>query len=254
MRTPRYTTQNLIDLLERRNIATMDDMKAALGTRADITVLRRLKALPYRTSYSHRGRYYTLDGIAPFDELGLWFYESVRFSIHGTLLATAEAFVEDAEAGCYPDELELLLHVGVQDALRKLVRDERLAREKLSGRYLYCSREPGKRARQLEHRRIQLGRSGVGESLPDVMFMPDELKAAIVLFFSLLDEKQRRLYAGLESIKEGHGGDSRVADLLGLDPGTVARGRRQLISGDFEVERTRRLGGGRKRVEKKLQR
>ena len=26
--------------------------------------------------------------------------------------------------------------------------------------------------------------------------VPDELKAAIVLFFSMLDEKQRRLYAG----------------------------------------------------------
>ncbi|MDT5026431.1 MAG: hypothetical protein QOE61_2857, partial [Micromonosporaceae bacterium] len=28
--------------------------------------------------------------------------------------------------------------------------------------------------------------------------LPDELKAAIILFYSLLDERQRRLYAGLE--------------------------------------------------------
>ena len=81
--------------------------------------------------------------------------------------------------------------------------------------------------------------------------MPDELKAAIILFFSLLDEKQRRLYAGLEALKIGHGGDQRVADLLGLDVGTVARGRRDLVEQDTEVERIRRSGGGRKRVEKK---
>ena len=254
MRTPRYTTKDLIELLERRNIATMEDMKAALGTQANITVLRKLKELSYRTSYSHRGRYYTLDDIAAFDELGLWCYESACFSIHGTLLATAEAFVEDAEAGCYPNELELLLHVGVQDALRKLVRDERLVREKVSGKYLYCSQKPGKRGRQLENRRIWLVEPGPGEPLPDAEFMHDELKAAIVLFFSLLDEKQRRIYAGLESLKAGHGGDRRIADLLGLDVGTVARGRRQLISGDFEVERTRRPGGGRKPVEKKTRR
>jgi hypothetical protein len=37
---------------------------------------------------------------------------------------------------------------------------------------------------------------------------PDELKAAILLFYSLLDEQQRRLFAGLESIKLGQGGDS----------------------------------------------
>src|SRR6266481_970445 len=40
---------------------------------------------------------------------------------------------------------------------------------------------------------------------------PDELKAAILLFYSLLDEQQRRLYAGLESFKLGHGGDRQLA-------------------------------------------
>jgi hypothetical protein len=48
--------------------------------------------------------------------------------------------------------------------------------------------------------------------------------AGIVLFFSLLDEKQRRLYAGLEALKSGRGGDARLAKFLGLDAGTVARG------------------------------
>ena len=59
--------------------------------------------------------------------------------------------------------------------------------------------------------------------------MPEELRAAIVLFFSVLDEKQRRLYAGLEALKTGRGGDARIAELLGLDGGTVARGRRELL-------------------------
>ena len=69
--------------------------------------------------------------------------------------------------------------------------------------------------------------------------------------FSLLDERQRRLYAGLESQKFGHGGDRKIADLLGLDVHTVARGRRELFSGDVDPERVRRQGGGRKAVEKK---
>ena len=80
---------------------------------------------------------------------------------------------------------------------------------------------------------------------------PDELKAAILLFYSLLDEKQRRLYAAIESLKLGHGGDRQLAGFLGLDPHTVARGRRQLLEGDVEPSRVRKLGGGRKPVEKK---
>ena len=80
---------------------------------------------------------------------------------------------------------------------------------------------------------------------------PDEVKAAIVLFFSLLDERQRRLYAGLESLKLGRGGDTILADFLRLDPHTVARGRQQLLEQDVETGRVRKPGGGRKRVEKK---
>jgi hypothetical protein len=80
---------------------------------------------------------------------------------------------------------------------------------------------------------------------------PEEVKAAVLLFYSLLDEQQRRLYAGLESLKLGRGGDRQLADFLGLDPHTVARGRQQLLAQDVAVDRARRAGAGRKRVEKK---
>ena len=82
----------------------------------------------------------------------------------------------------------------------------------------------------------------------------EELKAAILLFYSLLDEQQRRLYAGLESLKLGRGGDRQLADFLDLDPHTVARGRQQLLAQDVEVDRARRVrrwaqAGGKKTPE-----
>lgn len=42
-----------------------------------------------------------------------------------------------------------------------------------------------------------------------------------------------------------------MAELLGLDPGTVARGRRKLLSQDVETERVHRTGAGRRSPEKK---
>jgi hypothetical protein len=69
---------------------------------------------------------------------------------------------------------------------------------------------------------------------------PDELKAAILLFYSLLDEQQRRLF-----------GDTILAEFLGLDAHTVARGRQQLLDRNVSPGRTRRSGGGRKPIEKK---
>ena len=87
--------------------------------------------------------------------------------------------------------------------------------------------------------------------MPDAELVPDELRAAIVLFASLLDERQRRLYAGLESLKCGWGGDRRIASLLGIDVGAVARGRTQLITGNVGRTRVRRPGGGRHPGKKK---
>ena len=77
--------------------------------------------------------------------------------------------------------------------------------------------------------------------------------AARVLFYSLLDEQQRRLFAGLASLEWGHGGDQRMAQLFGLDVDTVARGRAELFGGQVLRERVRRVGGGRPRTEKKRQ-
>ena len=72
MNTVHYPTERLEILLHDQKVATMPQLKAALGTPVTQTVLRKLGPLSYRTSYSHCGTYYTLDSIAHFDELGLW--------------------------------------------------------------------------------------------------------------------------------------------------------------------------------------
>ena len=156
-----------------------------------------------------------------------------------------------AEAGHFVDELDNLLGVGTQDALRKLVGDGRLTRHKLAGHFLYCATDHAHQTHQRRARRLLMATPGLGRPLPDADLMPEELRAAIVLFASLLDERQRRLFAGLESLKCGWGGDRRIATLLGIDPSTVATGRRQLVERDVEVDRVRRAGGGRTPTEKK---
>jgi hypothetical protein len=243
--------ERLRRLLLDQHIATMPELKAALGTDVDMTVFRKLRALAYHSSYSHRGKYYTLAEIARFDALGLWWCRSVGFSRYGTLLRTCESLVTASEAGYATDELEPVLRVGVKDALRKLAAEGRIVREPIAGRFVHFTADGSVRKEQLRARQVWDTQSAALAFGAGARVVPDELKAAIILFGSLLDERQRRLYAGLESLKLGHGGDRRMADLLGLDPGTVARGRQQLLSRDVELERVRRKGGGRKSLEKK---
>jgi hypothetical protein len=250
MRPLSFRSDELRSLLLRSKVVTLDELKQALGTSVDVTVFRKLKPLDYLTSYSHRGRYYTLREIARFDEKGLWSHEAICFSQFGTLLATAQAFVNRSPRGFFAEELARVLHVDVQDALHQLAQQRRVTRQMVSGLYLYTAVD-----RTIQHGQL-LTRRKV-EAVPGVvdisaLEVPEqELKASILLFYSLLDEQQRRLYAGLESLKLGRGGDRSLADFLDLDPHTVARGRQQLLTQDVEVDRARKTGGGRRRVEKK---
>lgn len=62
-----------------------------------------------------------------------------------------------------------------------------------------------------------------------------------------LDEKQRRLLAGVEAKTYGPGGVEKVAALVGMAENTVRRGLRELQNPRLiESERVRRPGGGRK--------
>jgi hypothetical protein len=236
--------------LQKHRIATLAELKQTLGSFATMTVFRKLRALGYKTSFSHRGKYYTLASIPHFDEQGLWSYRSVWFSRDGSLLATIQRFVQEARAGWTASELRGLLQVEVKEGLLHLYRQRRIDREQIGGVNVYFSREPGMGRNQRLRREERQAVWELGESPVSAGVSP-ELKAAMILFFSLLDEQQRRLYAGLEAHKLGYGGDRKIAEFLGVDVHTVARGRRQLFGEQVHRERVRKEGGGRKPAEKK---
>ncbi|NOX35468.1 MAG: hypothetical protein GXP56_17345 [Deltaproteobacteria bacterium] len=240
------------NLLKHYKIATIDQLKNELNTNSTMTVFRKLKSLEYLSSYSHRGKYYTLNSIAKFDETGLWSYNSIWFSKYGNLIETTKELVDQSKAGFSAQELVHILNVEVKHPLLKLFKENRLYREKISSNFIYFSLHPEKRKQQIILRENNGLYAGFDPSY-EINVFREELKAAIILFYSLLNEKQRRMYAGLESFKLGHGGDKKIARLLGLSTHTIAKGRTELLGGYIQTQEIRKKGGGRKPVEKKFQ-
>lgn len=82
----------------------------------------------------------------------------------------------------------------------------------------------------------------------------EQTKLLMQLHYSRLSEKDRRQYAGLESLKLGRGGTSYISKVLGVDRNTILLGRRELtgeITGTpTSLGRQRRAGGGRKKNSK----
>ena len=98
-----------------------------------ITVLRKLRPLGYLCSYSHGGKFYTLEKLAQFDEHGLFRVGHACFSRFGSLLDTTAHWVNEAAAGYYVAELNRKLAVSTKDALRLLARHRRVVREEIAG-------------------------------------------------------------------------------------------------------------------------
>ena len=94
---------------------------------------------------------------------------------------------------------------------------------------MYLSAQKEVARRQIEAREALLQQSPASLIVVNPDLATDEAKALLVLFCSMLNKRQRRLYAGLESLKLGHDGDVYIASLLGMDPHTVAKGRKELM-------------------------
>ena len=76
-----------------------------------------------------------------------------------------------------------------------------------------------------------------------------QLGPSLLKVLPLLDERSRRLVLGMAAEAEGAGGPGRVAALTGASWQTVANGKAELAAGEGPPPgRTRRPGGGRKRL------
>ncbi len=81
------------------------------------------------------------------------------------------------------------------------------------------------------------------------MRYPDKITAMMRKVHQSLSEKERRKYAAIEALKLGYGGISYMAQVLGVDRNTIAKGIQELQAEPdptFNQQRIRSSGGGRK--------
>jgi len=229
--------QPIVTLIQDYTVVTFSQIKEVIGPVCDLTVRKKMTLAGCMSSYSHRGRYYTIEECADFDRHGLWSHREIHFSRYGSLKATLVELVEQSESGLLSRELARIVKVNVHTPLRLLINEKRLYRSTIAERYVYFSKSLPKRRQQLRNRK-----GGIDYDA--------EFEHAQRLYLGVLNEQHRRLHAGLEVLRPNSGGITAVAKRLSMAPATVRRGRNELQTGEFERERVRKRGGGRKPTEK----
>lgn len=162
MLDPDASKTALRNLFRRTPVVELPALCDALKTRTYMGVFRRLTLMGYLSSYTHRGRHYTLREIPQFDEFGLWHYGSVGFCRAGTLKAAVMELVDKSETGRTHQELQDLLRVRAHNELLDHVRAGRLERKLLDDKHwLYLSANAARAAKQWARRQAQKKRAAV---------------------------------------------------------------------------------------------
>lgn len=251
MRTVKYSVTTLIEFFHKKKVLTMSEIKQALNTNAPMTINRKLNLIGYKTSYSHAGKYYTLDHIAQYDKNGLWDFNGIYFSRYGTLSKTIEHLIHVSESGYFASELKELLKLFVYNELLNLFKNKKINREQVGGEFLYLSIIIGDI--QLKKRTEQIQHSVLKENKLSIVGYDSSNIDCLHNLLSVLNEKQRRLFLGFESMRLGYGGDTIMSNLTGIDVRTIARGRNELLSHEITPEKIRKKGSGRPGIKKKTE-
>lgn len=142
------------------------------------TVRRYLKKWQALGSYNQSGRYYTLPHIAKFNAEGFWRYGEAYFSKYGNLKETVIYLICHSKAGLSGRELGDLVGLDPRSFLWHFHDEKAIKREKINGRFIYCSSLSATRKKQLKHRREQ--EQSISKTMPNdaeaVMILVEYIK------------------------------------------------------------------------------
>jgi len=112
------------------------------------SIRRFLAAMGYYSSFTHNGRWYTLDSKPQFNRDGLWFHSDIGFSRAGSLTNTLVVMVTKSFAGLTAEQLGEKLHCRCHSVLVNLCRQKKLQRRKIGRSFIYMAIDSGIAAKQ----------------------------------------------------------------------------------------------------------
>lgn len=81
-------------------------------------------------------------------------------------------------------------------------------------------------------------------------FYSNEVEAAMMVFYSNLNERDRRHFSAISTLQLPHGGKKYISSIFNIDMRTIYEGKTEIENDEVETNGIRKKGGGRKPLEK----
>ena len=151
MRPITFTQKHILEMLEKNTVMTVDEISAAYGCSRN-TVYLKLKKHDYITSYNENNRYIALIKNLTYDDNGLCFIETAKFSSWGDVKITIIALVDRSQEGYSTGEINQILQIRTNKQLGELVKAGMIVRQREGRHQYYFSRMPEIQKEQIQKR------------------------------------------------------------------------------------------------------
>jgi len=177
------------NLLMTNGVMSVKQLRHEFSGRSRSSLFRDLRKLDVISSFTHTGQYHTLKRTARFDENGLWFFQTIGFSQHGTLKSALVQVISNSRAGMTHKEIKTLFRIEVQKPLTDLVNTSAVTRQLLPSRvFVYLSADE-KRTQEQFQRRLAIADRSLAIALPAESIRIEILVEVITAPERTLDEK-----------------------------------------------------------------
>ncbi|NBK23461.1 MAG: hypothetical protein EOM68_15700 [Spirochaetia bacterium] len=143
--------ERVLSAFQTKKALTIEEL-SEIQQCSHITSRRRLKQWGALTSYNQNNRYYTLPSIPVFSKEGLWHYQGVSFSKHGTCKQTVIRLVRKSKKGLSNTELSEVLGENPNSLLAHFKEIPGIVKERHGRDVVYFSDTPEKHEAQKRNR------------------------------------------------------------------------------------------------------
>lgn len=125
-------------LFKLQKCLTLENLCTSLNY-SDRSAQRLLKSIGYYSSFTHNGKWYTLQNIPVFDNNGLWFYQGIGFSKYRDLNSTIRHLIDCSAEGLMASDLSKTLSTSCPPVLNRLYKANKIDRVKTHRGFVYLS-------------------------------------------------------------------------------------------------------------------
>jgi transposase len=155
MQQQRAPREQLQQLFAQRKCWTIEELVRELDY-STISVRRFLMDVGYFSSFTHNNNWYTLRSIPLFDKYGLWFFDNIGFSKHGSLKKTILHFIAKSPQGLSAKQLAERLRVPCHAVLNHMYKGGAVTRFKTQQEFVYLASDEQHKNRQLARLQSQV--------------------------------------------------------------------------------------------------